>query len=106
MFDELRRRLGIEEPANCSTCAHLGTEDDGNYPEFAISWPACMHIERYQYLKSFPFKKEMPCYHPGFWYSKFADLIKTGEDYEYNNAVRCYLAVIDALPSECKHMWE
>lgn len=49
-------------PRSCAKCRYLGSEDDGNYPEFAISWPACDLVERYQYLKSFPFKKRMPCF--------------------------------------------
>ncbi|WP_018125595.1 hypothetical protein [Desulfovibrio oxyclinae] len=49
---------------SCGYCEHLTTECDGNYPELAVSWPACAKVERYQYLKSFPFKKKMNCFSP------------------------------------------
>lgn len=49
-------------PRSCHKCRFLGSEDDGNFPEFVISWPSCNKVERYQYLKSFPFKKRMPCF--------------------------------------------
>ena len=49
-------------PRSCHNCKYLGSESDGNYAEFEISWPCCDRVERYQYLKSFPFKKRMSCF--------------------------------------------
>ncbi len=49
-------------PRSCHKCSHLSSECDGNFVEFAVSWPACDMVDRYQYLKSFPFKKRMPCF--------------------------------------------
>lgn len=73
----LKAAAGIE-CANCQTCQNLGSEGDGY--EYNGTWPVCDKIERMGYLKSFPFKKEMPkCWEPSFWSSKFADEI-TGDD--------------------------
>ena len=58
---------------SCEFCRHLGTEDDGNYPELAKSWPVCEIFENYVYLKSFPFEKEMECFELNFDYSEFAE---------------------------------
>lgn len=104
MHDEIKKRLGIEN-ANCETCSYLGTEDDGNYAEFAISWPTCQKFERYQYLKSFPFKKEMPCWEPGFWHSKFASGMKKGTHKELMFLLDKFVNTRDSLSSKYKHMW-
>lgn len=45
-------------------------------------------------LKSFPFKKEMPCWLPYFWHSKFAKEIKTGEDSEVDDLIDLYKSTI------------
>ena len=100
----MKGRLGIKK-ANCGTCAYLGTETDGNYVEFAIEWPICEKVERYQYLKSFPFKKEMPCWEPEFWHSKQAGLIKTGSNAELKFAIKSFVAARDSLPHSYLHMW-
>ena len=47
---------------SCLNCRHLSSEDDGNFAEYVVSWPCCGIVERFQYLKSFPFKKRMPCF--------------------------------------------
>lgn len=75
----LKERTGIE-CANCESCVYLGSESDGNYPEFAISWPVCRKFERYQYLKPFPFKTEQKCWEPDFWASKFAEKIDGSDE--------------------------
>ena len=81
--------------ANCETCARLSREDDGNYPEQAISWSVCTKRQHVSNLKNFPFKTEQNCWEPEFWHSKFAGMIKTGEheeilklSEEYAEAVR------------------
>lgn len=77
----LKKITGIEH-ANCFTCAHLGSYSEGDFGEH--SWLECdKHLARSN-LKSFPFKKEMPCWEPEFWHSKFA-----GGDYEdFKNAIK------------------
>lgn len=70
--EQMKAAVGIAR-ANCESCVHLGCESDGGEPEYAVAWPACDKVARYQYLKSFPFKKEMGCWEPNFWYSKFAE---------------------------------
>jgi hypothetical protein len=72
MHEELKEKLGIEA-ANCRTCCHF--EDVGDGPEYNGSWLACGKIERMSNLKSFPFKKDMKCWEPEFWCSKFAHLV-------------------------------
>ena len=78
--------------ANCETCGNLGSEDDGGDPP-CQSWPVCHRFDRYCYLRSFPFKKEMNCWTPHFWHSKFAGKIngeKTHDDAvfaEWNKAI-------------------
>ena len=59
-------------PRSCTKCRLLCYEDDGGEPEYSISWPTCGKEDRYQYLKSFPFKKRMPC----FRYDLVVDLYK------------------------------
>jgi hypothetical protein len=89
MHEGIKEKTGIEK-ANCSTCELIGSNDDGNFPEFVVSWPCCDRFEQYQHLKSFPFKKEMKCWQPSFWHSKFADMIKTGTDEEMNAAADAF----------------
>jgi len=103
-MDEIKRRLGIEK-ANCETCIFLYTECDGNYPEFAIEWPACERFSRYQHLKSFPFKKEMGCWEPEFWHSKYAGWMKYGTHKEMTILIREFVAARDAPHSKYRHMW-
>jgi len=75
--------------ANCATCDCLGSDDDG--AEYTVnSWPVCTKIERFTNLRSFPFKKEMKCWEPGFWLTKFPDMITTGDDADVDAAVAAY----------------
>lgn len=81
--------------ANCSTCAHLGSESDGGFPEYSMSWPVCREHPHYENLKSFPFKKEMKCWWPDFWQSKFAEEIRTGEQEEVMGLIGKFRAAIE-----------
>ena len=76
-LEEIKKATGIE-CANCSTCRHKGTDGDGY--EYNGEWDICEHpdkrIQQYSNLKTFPFKKDMKCWEPNFWHSKFADRIK------------------------------
>jgi len=82
MHEELKLRMGIDT-ANCLSCESLGSDGDGY--EYNGTWPVCDCHPNLSNLKSFPFKKEMKCWAPNFWESKFADLVKTGSDEEMNN---------------------
>lgn len=99
MHDELKNRVGIE-CANCSTCEHLGSEDDGNFPEYAVSWPVCEREgnEQYKYLKPFPFNTEQKCWEPEFWASKFTDGID-GSDESIEKSINNFVSARDALHS-------
>lgn len=94
MHGEIKERLGIK-CANCSTCIHLGSDDDGGEPEYSVSWPVCNKFERYQYLKPFPFKTEQKCWEPEFWASKFTDMIN-GSDESVNAAIDAFVIARDA----------
>lgn len=83
------------ETANCSSCAYLGRESDGGEPEYSVSWPVCEKFPRYEYLKSFPFKKEMACWHPDFWDSKFANEIRTADNEEVNELCDRFRAAVE-----------
>ena len=104
MHKEIKKQLGIEI-SNCETCMWLGTEDDGNYPEHAISWRVCHEFEQYQYLKSFPFEKEMDCWEPEFWHSKFAADMKEGTHDELMELIDKFVIARDFLPPKYIHMW-
>ena len=93
MHELVKKSVGIE-CANCSTCAYLGSEDDGNYPEFAVSWPVCELHDKYQYLKPFPFKTEQKCWTPNFWHSKFTVLID-GTDESVDQAIDLFVIARD-----------
>lgn len=95
MHKKLKEAVGIDI-ANCSTCSYRGFDDDGNFPEYSVSWPVCDKFSSYVNLKSFPFKKEMPCWDPCFWHSKFAEQIKTGETEEVKNLMDQFVAAKNA----------
>lgn len=95
MHGKMLTAMGINV-ANCASCVHLGSEDDGGEPEYSISWPTCNKVERYQYLKSFPFKKEMKCWSPEFWHSKFADMVD-GSDKSMSRAAKAYCLAKEAV---------
>lgn len=94
-IEEILKVTGIEK-SDCSTCVHLGTDDNGNYPEYAISWDVCQKNPTFENLKSFPFKKTMDCWHPEFWHSKkFTSLIKKGDHEEVLSAIESFNKAID-----------
>jgi hypothetical protein len=70
-------------PRSCLNCRNLGSECDGGEPEYSVSWPSCNKVERYQYLKSFPFKKRMSC----FRYELQIDMWKCFETEQYCGGV-------------------
>lgn len=93
---KMKAAVGVK-CANCETCKHLGSDGDG--PEYNGSWPVCNKVDRYGYLRSFPFKKDMPCWEPDFWKSKFCQDMKTGTEAELGRLVKQYRkAVEEAQP--------
>lgn len=95
LHEDMKKRVGIDT-ANCLTCANLGTEDDGNYPEYAVSWHVCRRFPHYENLKNFPFKTEQKCWEPEFWHSTFTDLITNGEHEEVMMAIGEFVKARDA----------
>ena len=93
MHEYLKEKTGIKT-ANCETCMYRDSDGDGNYPEMEITWPICEKIPRMGNLRSFPFKKEMKCWEPEFWFSKFAERIKTGTDKEVKSAIDAFCEAI------------
>ncbi|MGE4296812.1 MAG: hypothetical protein AB7E47_02185 [Desulfovibrionaceae bacterium] len=78
-WSPLRGDDGLPIFPSCETCVNFGSNDDGNYPEFAVSWPCCDRFSGYENLKSFPFKCPMPCFKPSYWATGFACLITNRE---------------------------
>ncbi len=105
MHELLKEKMGIDV-ANCETCLHLGSDGDGNYPEIEITWPTCNKIERMGNLKSFPFKKEMKCWEPDFWMSKFSEMIKTGTAKEVEKAGDAFYLALNEVHEKLAGMLE
>lgn len=85
------------ESANCETCRFLGSDGDGY--EYNGNWPVCNKYETMSNLRSFPFKKEMKCWAPNFWHSKFADMIKSGTDEELDASAKAFWSAVDSVSS-------
>jgi hypothetical protein len=99
MMAALKEIMGIEQ-ANCRTCAYLGNEcNDSSDYSYGNSWPVCEKEENWGYnnLKSFPFQKEMSCWVPDFWHSRFADMVKTGSNREMNKLYRMFKQALSGL---------
>lgn len=97
MHDEIKAVVGIDV-ANCSTCAQLSEDGDGY--EYNGTWPVCIKYERMENLNSFPFKKEMKCWEPEFWASKFPEMIKHGEHNEILAAIDAFREACELIPRE------
>ena len=91
-IEVLKKVTGIKR-ANCSTCKHLKHESDGDFGEF--KWVECSKFHNYSNLKSFPFKKEMSCWEPGFWSSKFWE--PAGTHYDHKEASVKFKEVVKAV---------
>ena len=99
VIGRLKEAMGIKR-ANCGTCAQLGTDDNGGYPEYVISWKICEVDDRMVNLRSFPFKKDMSCWWPEFWHSKFADIIDGTDESENRASEEFKKAIAAACPKE------
>jgi len=95
--DKIKIAIGIKT-ANCQTCTYLGTDGDGNYPEMGVTWPTCLKYQNYENLRSFPFKKEMKCWKPNFWHSKFATMLYLGSYKE----MKCLVYEFNKIINQCK----
>ncbi len=95
--EAIKQAVGVAT-ANCLHCALLGSDSAGSDDPLEPTWPICTKDENWRFnnLKSFPFKKDMPCWHPDFWHSKFAGMIRTGSNREVN---RLFKAFGEALKS-------
>ena len=82
--------------ANCATCRHLGSDDDGGEPECSQSWPVCELYAEHAQNPSFPFATEMPCWEPEFWHSRFAEMV----DHTDASLARASAAFIAARDSQ------
>lgn len=47
---------------SCQNCKHLHEDSESEMGYTLYSYLYCDKVERYMNLKSFPFKKEMPCF--------------------------------------------
>lgn len=86
---------------NCDTCAYLGSDGDG--PEYNGTWPICDKIDRMSNLKSFPFKKDMKCWHPEFWHSIFSEMIVNGTDDEMEKSAKAFCFGLFVAGYHSKH---
>lgn len=93
-IDGIKNAVGIDK-AHCTTCHHLRAEGDGL--EYDNNWLVCDKIERYGHLKTFPFKREMKCWQPNFWHSKFTAMIKKGTDAEVQAARDAFCCAVQSV---------
>lgn len=87
MHESMKRAMGIA-CANCESCMHIGS-DGGDWEAGIPSFPTCEHRPGRDNLKSFPFKKEQPCWEPEFWHSIFAEMVK-GDDASHDAACEAF----------------
>lgn len=71
------------EKRACVKCTSYEEEYDGDPPISYLCGYTCDEHPHYSNLKSFPFKKKMPCFVLDFWHSEFTELIDgTEESYD------------------------
>ena len=97
-IEKLKEATGIET-ANCETCIFLGYDDNGDDLAGVVEWPICDADCRLENLKSFPFKKEMLCWGPNFWASKFVDMID-GIDESVDKAFLEFREAVESIDSD------
>lgn len=69
---------------DCQTCTWLADDGEDHY-----TYLVCRKRPALSNLRSFPFKKAMPCFQIDFWHSEFAALVD-GTDGSYEHALACY----------------
>jgi len=73
----LRDSDGLPIMPSCENCSDLSSDD------------VCSRFERYEHLKSFPFKSPMQCFMPNFWTTEFVNTMSTREvNGKYNEHCR------------------
>ena len=71
------------EYVGCVTCEHYFHESEGEYGGGPYNW-GCEKRPALGNLKSFPFKKIMPCHQVDFWLSEFAESFGKDGDCEFD----------------------
>lgn len=67
-------RIPSLEGRVCTMCENYSQEWDGEQGEIYCG-EHCSKFPKFSGLKTFPFKKVMPCFSMDFWHSEFADLL-------------------------------
>jgi hypothetical protein len=68
---------------------HYSRESDGENGQY--QWDECTERPAMHNLRSFPFKKTMPCFRLNFWFSEFAEMVD-GTDESHDRASALYRA--------------
>jgi hypothetical protein len=66
---------------SCHNCNHLVCEYDLDSDRCGV-W-ICEKQPEYSGYKNFPFEHEMPCFELSFWFSIFAQNVKSNTAYEF-----------------------
>lgn len=90
----LKELLGIPE-ANCRSCCHMTYESEGDYGEY--TWNECSKKPAMSHLRSFPFRKDMKCWEPCYWSSKFVDQnnIYNWDDKDYDEKIKQFRKIVE-----------
>ena len=90
----------IQKFRGCVDCAHFyDGGETGDYGQQLSYWPMCLKRSNLGNLRSFPFKKLMPCFELHFWTTPFPDMLLTEEgDWQVNEtkAFDAYQDWVDA----------
>lgn len=68
----------MERPEGCVACVHYTEESD--YEMGIAPYPLCDGRPGMDNLKSFPFRKTMPCFRLNFWHSEFAEMVDDSDE--------------------------
>lgn len=80
-----RAFAGQVEERKCLQCESYYEEWEGEYGGWLADY-GCTDKKAYGQLKSFPFKKKMPCFQIDFWHTRFTELV--GEE-SFNKPEQC-----------------
>jgi len=73
---------------SCQNCDYLHEDSESEMGYTYYSYMYCDKVERYMHLKSFPFKKEMPCFKMSYLSALYVDEeIKALGDIDIANGV-------------------
>jgi hypothetical protein len=78
------------QKTGCQFCTYFSSSCECEYCYGGnCKYHECQIKPHYAHLKSFPFKKQMPCFQLDFWHSEFADML-TGDDDQEDEIFKLY----------------